>query len=149
MQQLHSKTARAPLLLFSSCIIAVRHARNDLATTLTPRLFDHLQALLGKSLLVIAESLEFFQAVLILSLWSTTVGGMPLRIDGWLLTNYAIQQAQTSPVFSDLFTSKAEHLTREQSNVLFVWNHICLAHLQYVCFEYQHRYQDLTLEDTA
>lgn len=74
--------------------------------------------------------MDFFQSVLILSLWSTTVGQVPLSIDGWLLTSYAIQQALASPKFSFLNEQKAAHIDINCLDRWCVWNHLCLAHLQ-------------------
>lgn len=93
---------KSPLLVCSICLIAVRHTTQDLATRLAPNLFREAKSLVATSLLTVPQSIEFFQAVLILSLWSTSIGQVPLSIDSWLLTGYALQQGLASPRFANI-----------------------------------------------
>ena len=125
-----TSAAKSPLLLCSACLIAVRHASDELASRLAPALFEEAQTLVSRALLTVAGSMEFFQSVLILSLWSTTVGQVPLGIDGWLLTSYAIQQALASPRFSFLREPTATPVGGDCLDRWCIWNHLCLAHLQ-------------------
>ncbi|KAK0384886.1 hypothetical protein NLU13_7365 [Sarocladium strictum] len=122
----------SPLLLCSILLIAVRHSTQDLADDLAPALFHEAKQLVAVSLLEVPRTVEFFQAVLILSLWSTTIGQEPLSIDSWLLTGYALQQGLASPVFADLFRHKSNLPTSKRHfDAWCLWNHLCLAHLQY------------------
>lgn len=95
--------------------------------------------LVTSSLLIVPQPTEYFQAVLILSLWSTTIGQVPLSVDSWLLTGYALQQAMASPEFVEVLraSSKAP-AERSRIDAWCLWNHLCLAHLQYVyvCLSY-------------
>ncbi|KAH6624021.1 hypothetical protein B0J18DRAFT_427082 [Chaetomium sp. MPI-SDFR-AT-0129] len=131
IHDLLSLTARSPLLLCSACLIAVRHTTDDLAARLAPPLFDEAQTLVSRSLLTTNNSTSFFESVLVLSLWSTTVGQVPLSIDGWLLTSYAIQQALANPNFAFLTEQTSMPVGRDVLDTWCVWNHLCLAHLQY------------------
>lgn len=89
--------------------------------------------LVSSSLLIVPQPIEFFQAVLILSLWSTTIGQVPLSVDSWLLTGYALQQALASPEFAEVFRTTSDiPAAISRIDVWCLWNHICLAHLQYV-----------------
>lgn len=97
-----------------------------------PRLFEESKRLVTAALLVAPQTIEFFQAALVLSLWSTTIGRVPLSIDSWLLTGYALQQALASPVFHTVLRKGATaRLGGENLDVWCIWNHLCLAHLQY------------------
>lgn len=89
--------------------------------------------LVTSSLLIVPQPIEFFQAVLILSLWSTTIGQVPLSVDSWLLTGYALQQVMASPEFMEVFRDSS-NISEERSHIdaWCLWNHLCLAHLQYV-----------------
>lgn len=122
---------KSPLLICSIFLIAVRHTTQDLADQLAPKLFEESKRLITASLLEVPQTIEFFQAVLILSFWSTTVGQVPLSIDSWLLTGYAIQQALASPCFAEVMRSSSYQPT---DNVVFdawcLWNHLCVVHLQ-------------------
>ncbi|PYI24540.1 hypothetical protein BO99DRAFT_320837, partial [Aspergillus violaceofuscus CBS 115571] len=127
-----SQIRRSPLLTCSVLLIAVRHTTQDLADRLAPQLFREAQRLVTSSLLVVPQTTPFFQAVLILSLWSTTIGQVPLSIDSWLLTGYALQQALISPDFMEVTRPDAT-LPAVQGHIdaWCLWNHLCLAHLQH------------------
>jgi len=65
---------KSSLLLSSCCLIAVRHTNQDLALRLGPVLFEKAKSLLSAALLTNPQTVDFFQAALILCMWSTTVG---------------------------------------------------------------------------
>ncbi|KAF4121899.1 GAL4 [Geosmithia morbida] len=128
VEHLVARVRRSPLLLASIFLIAVRHTHRELADQLAPGLFRETKKLLAASLLDIPKEIEYFQAALILSLWSTTIGQTPLSIDSWLLTTYAVKQGLASPVFSSVLQGESgpSHV-----DAWCIWNHLCLAHLQY------------------
>jgi hypothetical protein len=112
-------------------LIAVRHTTQDLADRLAPKLFEESKRLITGSLLEVPQTVEFFQAALILSFWSTTIGQVPLSIDSWLLTGYAIQQALVSPYFAEVMRPGAHSSTESTApDAWCLWNHLCVAHLQ-------------------
>ncbi|KAH7130981.1 hypothetical protein EDB81DRAFT_905749 [Dactylonectria macrodidyma] len=126
------RVKKSPLLLCSIFLIAVRHTTQELADRLAPRLFDEAKRLITASLLEVPQTIEFFQAALILSLWSTTIGQVPLSIDSWLLTGYALQQALASPHFSEVLRFGSVSATSQvRLDSWCLWNHLCVAHLQY------------------
>lgn len=130
-EALLSEVRQSPLLLSSVCLIAVRHTTQETADTLAPKLFEESKLLLQSSLLTVPQTLHFFQAVLILSLWSTTIGQVVLSVDSWLLTGYALQQALASSEFEAIFQAGAQTSTlKPKDEVWCIWNHLCLAHLQ-------------------
>ncbi|KAF4459062.1 nicotinamide mononucleotide permease [Fusarium albosuccineum] len=112
-------------------LIAVRHTTQELADRLAPRLFEEAKSLITSSLLEVPQTVEFFQAALILSLWSTTIGQVPLSVDSWLLTGYALQQAFISPHFAEILRPGSTTMTTLELDSWCLWNHICVAHLQY------------------
>ncbi|RAL04664.1 uncharacterized protein BO80DRAFT_461731 [Aspergillus ibericus CBS 121593] len=112
---------KSPLLLSACYLIAVRHTSTALATRLAPKLYEYSRSHISTALLTAPQPLEFFQAALILCLWSTTVGQIPLSIDGWLLSGFALQHCEASPLFGP-----SPSLGRR-----FFGNHLCLAHLHY------------------
>ncbi|ENH69426.1 Transcriptional activator of proteases prtT [Fusarium oxysporum f. sp. cubense race 1] len=122
---------KSPLLLCSIFLISVRHTSQNLADRLAPRLFEESKRLITTSLLEVPQTLEFFQAVLILSLWSTTIGQVPLSIDSWLLTGYAIQQALASPHFLEVIRPGSSQHIDDSLDAWCLWNHLCVAHLQH------------------
>lgn len=125
-----SQIAQSPLLLCSIYLIAVRHTTQDLADTLAPKLFQEVKTLLASSLLVTPQTEEFFQAVIVLSLWSTTIGQVPLSIDGWLITSYALQQGLASTVLAETAGQAKRQSRSAGTSRQRLWVHLCLAHLQ-------------------
>lgn len=124
---------KSPLLFCACCLIAVRHTSEELAASLAPKLYECARSFVSSQLLVTPQSIEFFQATLILCMWSTTVGQVPLSIDSWLLSGFALQHSQSSPLFA-IITSQSQPTTRIDEPTLdrcCLWNHICLAHLHY------------------
>lgn len=135
IEALLGEVRKSPLLLSSVCLIAVRHTTQELADTLAPTLFEEAKSLLQSSLLTAAQPLQFFQAVLVLSLWSTTIGQVLLSVDSWLLTGYALQQALASPEFEAVLQAESERShAKPKTDIWCIWNHLCVAHLQSVIF---------------
>ncbi|KAL3465572.1 hypothetical protein BJX64DRAFT_56363 [Aspergillus heterothallicus] len=132
-QDLLSHIKKSPLLFTACCLIAVRHTSQDLASTLAPKLYECARSLVQAALLVSPQPPEFFQAALILCMWSTTVGQVPLSIDSWLLSGFALQHCQSSSLFSAVVSSVSSTagLSRDILDRWFLWNHICLVHLHY------------------
>lgn len=121
-------------LLFCACsLIAVRHTSEELAASLAPKLYEYARSLASTTLLVTPQPIEFFQATLILSMWSTTVGQVPLSIDSWLLSGFALQHSHSSPLFTAVTTQShpPNKLDEEIMNNCYLWNHLCLAHMHY------------------
>lgn len=98
---------------------------------LAPRLFQEAKSLLSMSLLDVPQSLAFFQAAVILSMWSTTVGQTPLSIDSWLLSGFALQHSFASDIYATLTSGvRPAAFSKSELDRRCIWNHLCLAHLQ-------------------
>lgn len=62
-----------------------------------------------------------------------TIGQVPLSVDSWLLTGYALQQAIACSDFVEVFRGNSDIPDRRSCiDAWCLWNHLCLAHLQYV-----------------
>jgi hypothetical protein len=122
---------KSPLLLTACCLIAVRHVSQELASRLAPKLFQDAKLLLSRAMLSVPQPLEFFQASLVLSLWSTTIGQLPLGIDSWLLSGFALQHSIASGLFPFARGIRSTTLKQQELDRLCIWNHLCLVHLHY------------------
>lgn len=124
---------KSSLLLCACSLIAVRHTTQELAAKLAPLLFEKAKGQLTSALLTSPQQIEFFQAALILCMWSTTVGQTPLSIDSWLLSGFALQHCFSSDSFGFITTrdNSTSH-SRRKLNIRCIWNHLCLVHLQFV-----------------
>lgn len=117
------------LLQCSVYLIVIRHS-TEVDIELAAAFLSETKRLLGQSLLSVIDTLDTFRALLILSMWSTSVGGEPLGVDGWLLTSYAIHHGKLSPVFAEVFQRSSRSLDDSHVDAWCIWNHICVAHLQ-------------------
>lgn len=122
---------KSPLLLAACCLIAVRHTSQELAKHLAPTLLEESKSQLSHVLLVTPQPIEFFQAALVLSMWSTTIGQVPLSIDSWLLSSFALQHSITSRICLSEPSRPSQRMIRSELDRLCVWNHLCLVHLHY------------------
>lgn len=128
---LMTEIRKSPLLLCACCLIAVRHTTQEAASILAPQLFQEAKTLLSSSLLEVPQSIEFFQAALILSMWSTTIGQTPLSIDSWLLSGFALQHSLASDIWGSVNNAKSSaSLSKSELDRWCIWNHLCLVHLQ-------------------
>lgn len=128
----HMKSTESSLLTCACCLIAVRHTSLDAATRVASQLYECSKRHLGTDLLTSPQPIEFFQASLILSMWSTTVGGKPYSLDSWLLTGFALQHAQSCSLFNHVLSrTTPETVSKRQLDAWCVWNHLCLVHLHY------------------
>lgn len=119
-----------PLLLCACCLVAARHAFLTDEINLTPVLFKEVKSLLGCYLLQPRQSVEFFQASLILSLWSTTAGQHPLSLDAWLITGVALQQGLISDTLGRMAVGDLNQIDKDfPIDAFYLWNHLCLSHL--------------------
>lgn len=123
---------KSPLLLCACFLIAIRHTSQEAASRLAPQLFKEASALLSMALLVVPQSIDFFQSALIMSQWSTTIGQIPLSIDSWLLSGFALQHCHSTDLFEHILKrSEPSSMTRLELDRWCIWNHLCLVHLQY------------------
>ena len=130
---------KSPLLLCACCLIAVRHTTQESASILAPQLFKEARALLSSSLLEVPQPIEFFQATLLLSMWSTTIGETPLSIDSWLLSGFALQQSLATDIWGPITDAKTRiSLSKSKLDRWCIWNHLCLVHLQSVPSTFHH-----------
>ncbi|KAJ5936075.1 hypothetical protein N7454_005373 [Penicillium verhagenii] len=127
------RVKKSPLLFCACCLIAVRHTSEELAATLAPRLYECARSFVSSTILVAPQCIEFFQATLILCMWSTTVGQVPLSIDTWLLSGFALQHSQSSPLFAAVTSQSLPSIKMDEKTLdrCCLWNHLCLAHLHY------------------
>ncbi|KAF2498674.1 hypothetical protein BU16DRAFT_548382 [Lophium mytilinum] len=131
-ERLLAEVRGSPLLLSACCLIAIRHTTQDLASRIAPQLFREAKELLSAAMLAVPQPLDFFQASLIMSMWSTTISQMPLSVDSWLLSGFALQHALATNLFRPVTNTSDPSAARKRAlDRLCIWNHLCLVHLHY------------------
>lgn len=123
---------RASPLLFASCTLAGLHINRNLhGSTTHQALYNHISALLSKSMLISPLSLETIQSMLILSMWNLVPNKDTEQIDGWLLSGMAAMHGMLTLNFEQLVKSQKEmRIDPKSQEALRSWNLLCLCHLQ-------------------
>ncbi|WBW72938.1 DNA-binding transcription factor, zf-fungal binuclear cluster type [Schizosaccharomyces osmophilus] len=126
---------KSHLLLVTACVIALRH-NPSLKARVYSQLLDIVDLLVSQELLTASPSLQFFEAVSILSLYQ------PLRYvqkqDLWLLSGFALRHrilSSTQGWFNGFVGSRST-LTYLDIVPARTWNHLCHAHLL-MCIGYR------------
>lgn len=103
-----------------------------MATRLAQSLFQETKSLINATILNTPQPLEYFQATVILSFWSTTIAESPLSLDSWLISGFALQHSFASGFFKPSSgMSGGRPNNKEELDRLCIWNHLCLTHLHY------------------
>ncbi|THZ31009.1 hypothetical protein D6C91_00942 [Aureobasidium pullulans] len=130
LSTLRSTDIKDALFLCAACSVAARHSLTDVNAGLSSILSAEAERLLASNVLQPQRPLTFFQATLVLSLWSSAVGQSPTGLDVWLMTGMAIQHGSISKSVKDVATGKIQVIKEEtQVDCLYLWNHLCLSHL--------------------
>lgn len=107
-----------------------RHTSHDSAIRLAPVLFEEAKQSLSAALLITLQPIEFFQGALILRMWST-IARVPLNMDSWLLSGFALQHSIATALFNTSTINNGSGCSKSGLDRLCVWNHLCLVHLHY------------------
>jgi hypothetical protein len=121
---------KSPLLLCACCLVALRHTTHSLSSEFIPKLLKAAKEELSVALLNVPQRLDFFQATLVLSMWSTTIAQVPMAFDSWLIGGFALQHSNASEIFDFNLSSYRPTLNKTELDYLCIWNHLCLVHLQ-------------------
>lgn len=146
---------KASLLLTTMCVLALRYTSkyNDLKTRVYKSLLYKLKSDLELSLRCIPQSIEFVQALVLLSMYASSFSSDIMSVDAWYISGIGIQQYLSLNIVDALFShdnvgtesellsiglsnaldpassiySPNAHFTKLQSSRLC--NHLCLVHI--------------------
>lgn len=131
------------LLLTTTCVLALRYTDryHDLKTRVYKNLLYKLKSDLELSLKIMPQSTEFLQAIVILSLYSSSFSSDIMSLDGWYLSGIGIQQYLTGNIQESLQTALGHNnlpVDDDEEIQAFtsyrIWNHLCLVHLTHCVF---------------
>lgn len=131
------------LLLTTTCVLALRYTDryHDLKTRVYKNLLYKLKSDLQLSLKFMPQTTEFLQAIVILSLYSSSFSSDIMSLDAWYLSGIGLQQYITKNIQESLQTAlgRGNYFEDESSEIraftsLRIWNHLCLVHLTHCVF---------------
>lgn len=64
-------------------------------------------------------------------MWSTTIAKVPLTVDSWLLSGFALHHSIATALFNASAINNGSGATKSALDRMCVWNHMCLVHLHY------------------
>ncbi|SCU92910.1 LAFA_0F13630g1_1 [Lachancea sp. 'fantastica'] len=147
------RTRNASLLLTTTCVLALRYTiqHHDLKTRIYKILLYKLKDDLETSLRAVPQTVEFLQAITLLSLYANSFSSDIMTFDAWYLSGIGLQQFLTLTVDDedykdeaglnqvsdselhgsldeDNYTDSDSSLTFRRLQLFRLWNHLCLAH---------------------
>ncbi|GAV53856.1 hypothetical protein ZYGR_0AK03580 [Zygosaccharomyces rouxii] len=137
------RSKNGSLLLTTTCVLALRYTDryHDLKTRVYKNLLYKLKSDLQLSLKFMPQTTEFLQAIVILSLYSSSFSSDIMSLDAWYLSGIGLQQYITKNIQESLQTALGQrnYFEDEPSEIgaftsLRIWNHLCLVHLTHCVF---------------
>ena len=122
---------RCSLLLTVCCSISIRFLDQDLRAKIYKLLMQKLQAELNQSLLVVPQTIEFMQALAVISIYPAVLSDGEFIIDGWFYSSLALQHFITKDALGLVMSFDGIGPVTEFDEITAyrVWNHLCLVHL--------------------
>lgn len=124
---------RCSLLLTVVCCVALRYNPHmaEYKDKVYPLLLNKLQQELTASLLVVPQTIEFMQALTLLSIYGLSLSAKEFVIDSWFISSVALQHFITKDALGLVMSADGISPVTEFDEVTTyrVWNHLCLAHL--------------------
>lgn len=124
---------RCSLLLTVVCCVSLRYNPHmaEYKSKVYPLLLNKLQQELTASLLVVPQTIEFMQALTLLSIYGLSLSAKEFVIDSWFISSVALQHFITKDALGLVMSADGISPVTEFDEVTTyrVWNHLCLAHL--------------------
>lgn len=124
---------RCSLLLTVVCCVSLRYNPHmaEYKAKVYPLLLNKLQQELTASLLVVPQTIEFMQALTLLSIYGLSLSAKEFVIDSWFISSVALQHFITKDALGLVMSADGISPVTEFDEVTTyrVWNHLCLAHL--------------------
>ncbi|CEP61119.1 Zn(II)2Cys6 transcription factor domain-containing protein LALA0_S02e07140g [Lachancea lanzarotensis] len=148
------RSRNASLLLTAVCVLALRYTiqHHDLKTRIYKTLLQKLKDDLDFNLRAVPQTVEFIQAMVLLSLYANSFSSDIMTFDAWYLSGIGLQHYLTLTVTSgdykdDTGLNQASNVevhsaldeddfmdsdlspTFKRLQLFRLWNHLCLAHI--------------------
>lgn len=122
---------RCALLLTVICCVAIRYHNPDLRAKTYDLLLQRILAELSLSLVVVPQTIEFMQALTILSVYAPSISSGEVVFDAWYFSGIALQHFVTKDVLGLVmsFDGIGPVTEFDELTAYRVWNHLCLVHV--------------------
>lgn len=122
---------RCSLLLTVCCCVSVRFFDRELRGKVYKLLLRKMQTELHQSFLVVPQTIEFMQALAIISIYASSLSEGDNVIDGWFYSSLALQHFITKDILGLVMSFDGIGPVTEFDEITAyrVWNHLCLVHL--------------------
>lgn len=126
---------RSSLLLTVCCCVVIRYHDPALKESMWTLLLHKLQEDLRETMLVVPHTIEFIQALAVMSIYASSLSDDKVFIiDAWFISSVALQHFVTKNVLGLVipFDGVSPITEMDEITAYRVWNHLCLVHLVYV-----------------
>ncbi|SCV04030.1 LAME_0H15192g1_1 [Lachancea meyersii CBS 8951] len=148
------RARNASLLLSTICVLALRYTtqHHDLKTRIYKSLLYKLKTDVDSSLQMVPQTVEFIQAIVLLSLYANSFSSDIMAVDAWYMSGIGLQQFLSVRTSEGQYGSENESTEFSESvisssldssdsatgdsgsqfrklQLYRLWNHLCLAHI--------------------
>lgn len=122
---------RSSLLLTVCCCVVVRYHNPALKSKIWNLLLHKLEKDISATMLVVPHTIEFIQALAVLSIYASSLSHETFVIDAWFFSSVALQHFVTKNVLGLVMSFDGISPVTEMDEITAyrVWNHLCLVHL--------------------
>lgn len=122
---------KSSLLLTVCCCIVVRYHDPELRKTVWKLLLHKLQEDLRETMLIVPHTIEFIQALAVMSIYASSLSDEGFVIDAWFISSMALEHFVTKNVLGLVMSFDGVSPVTEMDEITAyrVWNHLCLVHL--------------------
>lgn len=123
--------ARSSLLLTVCCCVVIRYHDPVLKKSMWRLLLHKLQEDLRETMLIVPHTIEFIQALAVMSIYASSLSDDGFVIDAWFISSIALQHFVTKNVLGLVMSFDGVSPVTEMDVITAyrVWNHLSLVHL--------------------
>lgn len=123
--------SRSSLLLTVCCAIVIRYHEPAIKGSIWKLLLHKLQSDLRETMLIVPHTIEFIQALAIMSIYASSLSDDDIVIDAWFISSIALEHFITKDILGLVMSFDGVSPVTEMDEITAyrVWNHLCLVHV--------------------
>lgn len=122
---------RSSLLLTVCCCVVIRYQDPTLKKSMWKLLLHKMQEDLRETMLIVPHTIEFIQALAVMSIYASSLSDERFVIDAWFISSIALEHFVTKNALGLVMSFDGVSPVTELDEITAyrVWNHLCLVHL--------------------
>lgn len=122
---------RSSLLLTVCCAVVIRYHDPELKRAIWKPLLTKLHSDLKATMLIVPHTIEFIQALAVMSIYGSSLSDDEDVIDAWFVSSMGLQHFITKDTLGLVISFDGESPVTAMDEITGyrVWNHLCLVHV--------------------